>query len=446
MRSAFLFFGFLSLVMNGQEKLESFQLPAYGAARSQLVNLKPGDMIRVAADREGELNPAIFIYEATAGLMAKNDESSDVEGFEWVATQAGQFRVQIYSRSPQAVEYRIIRYPPEPARDAIVAGKPVLAVVPVYYATNRTILSSNPVSFGADPAGQGQVRFGKVEVSIPLDHRRGNIEYPSFLRLWFGPDPSRHFVAGSALLLDKNVFYGELARLVSRSDEQDALVFVHGFNTTFEDACLRVAQLAYDLEFKGPAILFAWPSQGKLLDYLKDGRNADVSAGPLKDLLTSLSVTSHVRRIHVIAHSMGNRVLSNALTKMAPPLPSIREIALIAPDIDAALFQELAERFPKDVGPIGLYASSKDAALLASKSLTGYARAGQGGKDMLVLPGIDSIDASAVDTSALGMGHQYFADSRDILADLYWFFRGQPPNHRHALRPSPDRRYWIFAP
>ena len=115
-----------------------------------------------------------------------------------------------------------------------------------------------------------------------------------------------------------------------------------------------------------------------------------------------------------------------------------REITLLAPDIDVALFQQLATQFPKDVGPMTLYASSKDSALLASQRLAGYPRLGQGGKNMAVIAGLDSVDASAVDTSVLGMGHQYFADRRTILSDLYYFFRGEPASKRFSLRPSAD--------
>jgi esterase/lipase superfamily enzyme len=446
MRKALVLLALVTMSMNGQNALAPLHVEPQGAGRSPEINLDKGDIVRVVAEPEGELNPAIFVFEAMEGLLAKNNEDAETEGFEWTAPQKGRYHLVIYSRSPRPMEYRITVFPPEPARPLTDGVKPVLATVPVYYATNRTLLSSAPVSFGNDPAGRGELRLGKVKVDIPLDHRMGNIEYPSILRLEFRQDRARHFVAGPAELMDPADYWAELAGLISRSDEKDALVFVHGFNTTFEDASLRTAQLAYDLSFKGPAVLFTWPSQGTLFSYLQDGRNADLSASPLRDLLKGLSEQAHVRRIHVIAHSMGNRVLTNALTKMGSMQSAIREIALIAPDIDAALFRELAEQFPTGIGPIALYASSQDKALAASEKLAGYARAGQGGKNILVVPGVESIDASAVDTSAIGLGHQYYWDSSEILSDLYYFFRGQPPDRRFALRPSADRRYWIFSP
>ena len=446
MRTALVLMGLITISMNGQKTLEALHLEPQGEGRWREINMDKGDIVRVAPEREGELNPAIFVFEDVEGLMAKNDEDADAEGFEWTAPRKGRYHIVIYSRSSRPMEYRIAVFPPEPTRGPADVVKPVLATVPVYYATNRTLISSVPVSFGNDPAGKGELRLGKVKVDIPLDHRTGNIEYPTILRLEFRQDRAKHFVAGPAEQMESAAYWSELAGLISRSDEKDALVFVHGFNTTFESASLRTAQLAYDLGFKGPAVFFTWPSQGTLLSYLQDGRNADLSASPLRDLLIGLSEQAHVRRIHVIAHSMGNRVLTNALTKMGSMQSAVREVALIAPDIDAALFRELAEQFPAGIGPIALYASSQDKALAASEKLAGYARAGQGGKKILVVPGVESIDASAVDTSAIGLGHQYYGDSREILSDLFYFFRGQPPARRFALKPSADRRYWIFSP
>ena len=247
-------------------------------------------------------------------------------------------------------------------------------------------------------------------------------------------------------MIEENRFLYDLRLLSSRSNEGDALVFVHGFHTSMKEAMLRTAQLAHDLRFKGPAVAFNWPSHDALMDYNKDGRNAELSAGPLANFLVKLSQQAGIKRIHVIAHSMGNRVLVNALPAMGEAKSTVREIALMAPDIDSAIFKQLAARFPKSVGPIALYASSRDKALLASAAFGGYERAGQGGKNILVVPGIDTIDASSVDTSLIGLGHQYFGDSREILADVYSFFRGQPPQTRFALRRAADGGYYIFAP
>ena len=66
---------------------------------------------------------------------------------------------------------------------------------------------------------------------------------------------------------------------------------------------------------RAAAILYSWPSQGKLglVAYNKDGRNAELSAPHFKAFLSRLTARTGVQTVHVIAHSMGNRVVLKAL-------------------------------------------------------------------------------------------------------------------------------------
>jgi esterase/lipase superfamily enzyme len=275
----------------------------------------------------------------------------------------------------------------------------------------------------------------------------GDLEGPSIWRLEFREDPERHIVVLSKELSDQARFFEQVRQLAARSTEQDALVFVHGYNVAFDDAVRRTAQLAYDLGFKGPAVAFSWPSQAELIGYNRDARNVELSAESLRTVLTDLAGNANVKRIHVIAHSMGNRALVGALSKIGNEVP-VRQVALIAPDIDAELFRRLARQFPSSVGPVTLYASSRDAALIASQRFAGYPRAGQGGENIVVVPGLDTVDASAVDTSLTGLGHAYYADASQMLSDLFAFFKGDPASRRFGLRAArnKDGPYWVFAP
>jgi len=43
--------------------------------------------------------------------------------------------------------------------------------------------------------------------------------------------------------------------------------------------------------------------------------------------------------------------------------------------------------------------------------------------------------------------HQYYADSRTILSDLFSLLRDVPPGSRHGLRPVDlPGLHWMFAP
>ena len=66
--------------------------------------------------------------------------------------------------------------------------------------------------------------------------------------------------------------------------------------------------------------------------------------------------------------------------------------------------------------PVTLYASAQDAALLASDAVHGYRRAGDSRQGVLVVDGIETIDATGLDESFLG--HSYFSETKPILNDI----------------------------
>jgi esterase/lipase superfamily enzyme len=450
--TALVFMSVLGSAHNGHAANRSIQrlrVAPLGAGRSRIITARAGETISVQAKPEGEVSPAIFVYTEQGDLVAKNDESSDASAFEWEAPAAGRFRIVIFSNSAVAVNYTIATHPPAPTR-AAEAKQSNYLVKPVFWATNRTLASRRPPGFESELPSDGSLAYGRCDVSIPRDHLMGRLEGRSILRLEFHDDPERHIAIVKNQVSTPEIFFCETRRYALRSDERDALVFVHGFNTSFEDAVRRTAQLAYDLGFQGPALAFSWPSQARLelMSYNKDRRNAELSADALRSVLLDLSRKANVQRINVIAHSMGNLVLTEALAAMASENANIRQIALLAPDIDTEIFRRLALKFTQSRAHITLYASSADLALVASQKFAGYPRAGQGGENIVVVPGIDSIDASNVDTSLVGGRHQYYADNSQILSDLYSLFRGNMPDKRFGLRSarSKDGAYWKFVP
>ena len=77
-------------------------------------------------------------------------------------------------------------------------------------------------------------------------------------------------------------------------------------------------QLAYDLGFDGPVFAFSWPSRERLFSYIGDGDSARLSAPGLREFLETVVAETKARRIHIIAHSMGNEVLNLALGTIDP--------------------------------------------------------------------------------------------------------------------------------
>lgn len=328
-------------------------------------------------------------------------------------------------------------------------AEPSHHVVPVFFATDR---SYDPANLPAERygSGRGQISYGIVEVSIPNDHRPGMLEAPALWHAEFHADPDHHVVLLSVSCESDSDFFATLKKSVARSPGKDAFVFIHGYNTTFEDAARRTAQLAYDLRFSGAPILYSWPSQGEVMKYLVDANNADWTVAHLEEFLDDLAARSGASTIHLIGHSLGNRILLAALegfarrvaAKKAPPFA---QVLLTAPDVDAAIFRQHVSRFLGSARHFTLYASSNDVALYASETLAAFPRAGDTRGGIVVVNGIDTIDASAVDTSLVG--HSYFADNASVLADIEDIFRQHvAPDQRPHLRAveAEGGRYWVL--
>jgi esterase/lipase superfamily enzyme len=343
-----------------------------------------------------------------------------------------------------------------------IVRKQAFVQVQVFYGTDRARTGSAAVSsfYGGDPSKSG-LKYGTCEVTIPAgdQHLAGELESPSIWRLEFRPDPTKHIVLKAIHPCSQSRFCASLAQTLAGlpDNQKQALVFVHGYRVDFETAARRTAQMAYDLKIGAP-VLFSWPSRGRLFGYGADERNAQLAAVPhLLEFLQLVADESGARTVHLIGHSMGTLALANALTKFLSrrqPGLTVREIVLAAPDIDATIFKqqivpEICGRGPR----ITLYASRNDFALYASKALRGgYKRAGDVGDDLVVVPGIETIDTSAVNTThmfGLFTEHSYVAENSEILHDLSEIVHhGAKPDSRYGLerRDHLGIPYWRLRP
>ncbi|MEZ4267479.1 MAG: alpha/beta hydrolase [Myxococcota bacterium] len=298
---------------------------------------------------------------------------------------------------------------------------------------------------------RGELVTGIVDVTIPPGHVIGQIEAPSLVTLEITDDPELHIVLQSIVEMPQDDFYAALRERVAKSEDPSAFIFIHGYSTTFEEAAQRTAQIAYDLDFSGAPMMFSWPSQGNKLGYSIDEANAEWAVGHMKQFLERVAAEVGPGTVHLLAHSMGNRVLTKALQLMpatpgAPP--RFNEVMLAAPDIDASTFKDQIAPAILGAGKrVTLYASANDEALSLSKKVHGYPRAGDAGEGLVVVAGVDTVDASRVETSLTG--HSYFGDNRTVLDDIFRLVRlGMPVDRRPALqaRDLKGARYWEFVP
>jgi esterase/lipase superfamily enzyme len=307
--------------------------------------------------------------------------------------------------------------------------------------------------YTSDRSPGGQVQLGLCEVTIPKSHQVGELEAPSILRLEVKDNADKHVVLRKTERLADERFYELLRERVAASPRRELFVFVHGFNVTFEDAARRTAQIQHDLKYEGAPIFFSWPAHDKfVLTYTADENNVTWSVSHLKKFLLDVTKHSQARSINLIAHSMGNRALASALKELQLELRDqsrlFNQVILAAPDIDADEFrQSIAPALTRTANRITLYASARDEALAASQLVHRGPRAGDAGRGLVVVPGIDTIDVTPIDTSL--WGHTYYGSSDPVLRDLNLLItQAVPPEQRVWLAPAElaGQPYWIFQP
>ena len=318
--------------------------------------------------------------------------------------------------------------------------------VRLFFASNREASSSQKPG---EQFGYGRTSrpvFGQISVSIPVTHRKGHLEKPGFFE---HGKTHKHFAVGRDLeLLEIDAFRARLERQLASDASRELLVFVHGFNVSFEDALLRAAQLKYDLNFHGEIVLFTWPSRGSLFAYSADLDTAQYSGTPLAEFLAAIA-QGPWGRVHLLAHSMGGRVSLGGLVDPAAPEKGLGQVVLVAADVASDFF---AQQFPrlscKSEGRTS-YVASKDRALWFSGKLVNLSgRIGYLDKEPFVIGGMETVDASPVDRGFLA--HSYFSDIRAVLDDLGYLLghhlpAGQRPNLREK-RLASGEMYWQFPP
>ncbi len=339
------------------------------------------------------------------------------------------------------------------------AGKPVVKGEPIV--TGALAKPALPSSERGD-----RLSLGRAHVTIPRTARaKGHILRPrqvTFLNVSLyseAEDPRRHFTIGDFEALDPAQFVRTASEHGGKGQrfKDQAVVFVHGYNTTFEHALYRTAQLAYDLEFDGVPYLYSWPSKGEESGYLYDRDSADRARTYFLQFLGKIAHETKAKKIHIIAHSMGTRPLLEALRtdhgRTARQL-RIGEVILAAPDIDADVFRDIAMTIAGAAQGMTLYASANDRALKASKAIAGgKPRAGDvPASGPVVTPGIETVDITeAGPDSIMGLNHTTYAERSHVLSDMWLLLKEgvHPPDKRFAVfreisQPS-GGTYWKYV-
>ena len=201
----------------------------------------------------------------------------------------------------------------------------------------------------------------------------------------------------------------------------------------------------------GATIAFSWPSR-KLIPfvsrYVGDGEAIAVSQNALVTLAKQL--TGLHGTLHVIAHSMGNRALTQSWENVfetihESPTLDIGQVIFAAPDVYQQAFLDNTQNIHELCQRATLYANRNDYALGLSRLLSRTPRAG-----MLppVMPLVE-IDTIEVPFHMALFGHTYFAKLVPLLEDLSALIEDNcaPGTGRRATLQSVTTtdRHWMIG-
>ncbi len=322
------------------------------------------------------------------------------------------------------------------------------------------------------------------------------------------PDPQVNERAqGQAVKLGSAALFSELQQDMQQG--RDLLVLVHGFNVSWEEAVATAAAFEAMVNRVEPALdeglpaksvrvlLFTWPSDGAALpwaSYKSDRADARGTSGALgraflklRDQLHALGRevrqnSSRVRalreamadrpqaeveraiaqleatelcgqKLHLLAHSMGNYVLQNALARVyefspGNQLPRLFDnVFLCAPDVDDDALEGEAPlaRVHQVSQSVAIYHNRNDMALKISDYTKGNPdRLGQGGaaRPQLLHQKVYQVDCAALVTGLTQ--HSYYTNGL-VARDIRLALSGLTPKERGLQSTGQAPNTWALA-
>ncbi|MBB3913446.1 alpha/beta hydrolase [Rhizobium fabae] len=300
---------------------------------------------------------------------------------------------------------------------SISSSTPPTSRVDMLVATTREP-SGNPATlFNGERSSKPHLT--QISVSIPAKREAGTVQWPKRVP----PDPATDFAVTNVQQID-TIAQGRVW-FRQHVNGGHALVFIHGFNNTYEDSVFRLAQIVHDSKMQATPLLFTWPSRAEIVAYEYDKESTNYSRTALEQALRTLAADPNVKDITVMAHSMGTWLAMESLRQMGirdgHVNSKIHNVILASPDIDiqvfAKQFVEMGEPRPK----FTIFVSQDDKALAFSSFLTGrVSRLGainpaeEPYTSKLEKAGITAIDLTKVKTNDK-LNHGKFAESPEIV-------------------------------
>ncbi len=347
------------------------------------------------------------------------------------------------------------------ARAAAIVGWEV-ADVPVLFATNRArTASGQSFVFGSDEKidtadiafGRATIRAPKTEVLNRATREAQALGRPSkavgrqtneaalrVQRIDVSPDK------GSSLLAEARDRLSRATRF-----PRQAIIYVHGYNNSFDDTTRRAAMISYDLDFDGLIATFAWPARSGVTAYLGDRDRAATAAPFLLEMLETFGTSLPDVRVHIIGHSTGAEVIVNALERLADrsasgPRVKLGEVIFAHADVNTS---RLAAMMPS-VRKLGVILTSYSSKADWAMSASGWARrdGARVGGAPVYLAGVDAIDISGLG-GTFALNHNVFVQNPAVFGDMARLMAaGERPVSKRTpqviSKTTPKGLHWEF--
>lgn len=349
-------------------------------------------------------------------------------------------------------------------------------MVRVYFATNRNPSGEDDFDCMFHPRGPAHLRLGYAEaVAKHADDYEVTAVHVAAEHIVQIEDPDERYEKST---LGSKTIFEEIRREMAEN-ERDVICLIHGFAADFRTSLARAAEIGVDYGREKPLIpmVFSWPANGSMtpwLDYLSDRDEARLSGAGLArafmklvQFVEKLDVDLRCRRrIHLVAHSMGNWALQNALAEIVReyggrPPRLFENIFLMAADADNDAFEddEKLKRLPDLCKAIHVYFSEDDRALMISDvSKFNPDRLGATGPrvrdslprkvNLIDCRHVDQPDRTSEEKGQLWdlSVHQYYRLRQEVIEDVRQVVAGAGPHDVLGRRYLPEDRSFQIVP
>lgn len=401
-----------------------------------------GDNSLADADR-------LELMRQAAQITGRKDHWDEIPAMPETLSDAGGFEsLRSPGNAPGRVRKSVTAAPGAPRPSSSAAD---YHEVPVYFATNRNRTGrANPYDYFRGK--RAPLSLGRALVTVPRDRAIGDFKTAA-RDSWKKADKSKLITIDTlSLFPNRRSFWQDLSHDISASRRKEALIFIHGYNTSFAGAMMRAGQLSVDLDIDGATVLYSWPSKASLMSYVVDRNQViDPFLEELKTLIMRVALDTGAQRVHLLAHSMGAQFLLDALLRVKLEdrvrelgRPIADEVIFASPDVDAQNFVGQIQRVRDLAGRITVYSSHKDRALQASELLQGAVRAGRA-PEIVSTAGVDTIDTTEAEQDFVGHS-DYSQSAIDDVRALVWIPARVSPEKRAAiLSPDEAGAFWHYS-